>query len=495
MPTASRFCLGLALAVSCLAGALATPLQAMPDPVYTALRGATPDGRKIPVQNLVLERDAFHFEFHSGALHLLKPVEGRTIGAVFVGQGSYRLVPATPYELRQLALSSGAGKGFEGLTDTFDNLLILFTDDTLADLERHAAVQTGSPDPHAVDAHAGWLKRQRKDFKTNFHLRILQDLLNAPGRTDGVFLALVNGRQHPPALAAVDPDGAEALRISSRLGGEDTVFWVPNSDAAGIWYLCDRVDEVVRRQPTPERRLADSLDYRIETEVERDADIVGQATIRFVPLVEGLRVLPVGLLPKLRIGDASYAVEAAGAEPAWKPLAWVQEDAKEDGDAAVVFPEPLPEGATVRLRLAYKGNEVLQNVGGKSFVVSARESWYPNLGIFSDPAKFELVYRIPANLDVVSVGRKVEERTEGKQRISVWRSEVPIQVAGFNYGTFDPTWGPRREPSPPPSWPTAPRSTASTPPASSPSTSAPCPSPTSRSPNSRNGFSASPGRR
>jgi hypothetical protein len=423
--------------------AVALPLRAATDPTYAALRGARPDGRKIPVRNLVLERDAFRFQLDSGAVYLLAPVAGRTIGAVFVGKGSYRLVPAAPYEARQLALSSGAGldKGFEALSDTFDDLFLLFTDDTLAELERHAAIQAGAPDPHAVDVYEGWLKRQRKDFKTNFHLRILEDLLNTPGRTDGVFLALVDGDKVPPALAAVDPDGAEGLNISSRLGGEDTVFWVVDSDKGGIWYLCDRKGEVERREPTPEKRLADALDYRIETEVERDADIVGQATIRFQPLVDGLRVLPVSLLPQLRLGEASYALDGtatgAGVEAAWKPLAWVQESDKEDGDAAVVFPEPLPKGATVRLRLAYKGDEVLQNVGGKSFVVAARASWYPNLGIFSDPATFELVYRIPAGLQVVSVGTKTEERTEGKQRISVWRTETPVQVAGFNYGKFE----------------------------------------------------------
>jgi peptidase M1-like protein len=428
------------LAALFLAAVLAAPLQAAADPTYAALRGAGPDGRKIPVQNLVLERDAFRFQLDSGTLHLLAPVAGRTIGAVFVGQGSYRLTPATPYERRQLALSSGAdvGKGdFEVLTDTFEDLLLLFTDDTLAELERHAAVQAGAPDARAVDVHAKWLKRQRKIFQTNFHLRILEDLLNTPGRTDGVFLALVHGRKVPPALAAVDPDGAETLRISSRLGGEDTVFWVaPDSDKGGIWYLCDRKEEVARRQPSPEKRLADALDYRIETEVERNSAIAGQTTVRFQTLVAGLRVLPVQLVPKLRIGEASFAVEAAGGEPAWKPLAWIQEAEKEDGDAAVVFPEPLPAKATVRLRLAYKGDDVLINVGGNSFVVTARESWYPNLGTFSDPANFELVYRIPAALDVVSVGKKVEERTEGKQRISVWRTESPVQVAGFNYGQF-----------------------------------------------------------
>jgi hypothetical protein len=430
-----RLCLLVALGTSFLAVAPAGPVQALTDPTYAALRGAKPDGRRIPVKSLILERDAFRFQLDSGALHLLAPVDGRTVGAVFVGEGSYRLSPATSNERRQLALSSGGEKSFETLSDTFANLLLLFTDGTLAELERHGAVQSGTPDSQAIDVYEEWLKKQRKDFRTNFHLRLLADLLNTPGRTDGVFLALVNGRQHPPALAAVDPDGAEALRISARLGGEDTLFYVAHLDRGGIWYLCDRKEEIGKR-PSPEKRLADALDYRIETVVERDADIVGEAVIRFQPLVEGLRVLPLHLVPKLRIGDASYAIEAAAGEPVWKPLAWVQEDEKADADAAVVFPEPLSRGATVRMRIAYKGSEVLINVGTKTYVVTARESWYPNLGIFSDPATFDLVYRIPAGLEVVSVGKKVEEKTEGKQRISEWKTDHPVQVAGFNYGKF-----------------------------------------------------------
>jgi hypothetical protein len=45
----------------------------------------------VPVGGLVLERDAFRFQFDSGAFHFLAPVAGRTVGAVFVGRGSYRL--------------------------------------------------------------------------------------------------------------------------------------------------------------------------------------------------------------------------------------------------------------------------------------------------------------------------------------------------------------------------------------------------------------------
>src|SRR5215211_7498349 len=119
----SLFVLALALG----AAGHAAPIA---DPTYTELRNARPDGRRVPVQGLTLERDVFRFQFDSGAFHFLAPVEGRTVGAVFVGQGSLKLVPATPAETRQLALSSGGDKGFESLTEEFGELVLLFADDT-----------------------------------------------------------------------------------------------------------------------------------------------------------------------------------------------------------------------------------------------------------------------------------------------------------------------------------------------------------------------------
>ncbi|HEV8580925.1 MAG TPA: M1 family aminopeptidase [Thermoanaerobaculia bacterium] len=415
---------------------LPVAVSAAPDATYAALRAARPDGRMVTVQNLVLERDVFRFQFDSGVFHFLAPVAGRTVGAVFVGHGRYRLSPATENERRQLGLSAGADKGFETLSDEFDDLVLLFGDDTAQEIESNVPARQGAPDPHAAEVYERYLKRQRKEFRTNFHLRVLADLLNTPGLMSGVFMAFVDGKKVPPALAAVDPDGAEALGIAPRLGGEDTVFFVPDPNRGGVWYHCDRKGEVDRKRKTPEKRLADALDYTVETVVEKDEDLAGTTIVRFQTLVPNLRVLPVFLVRTLRIQEGSFALEAAGTEPSWKPVAFIQEEEKEDANAAVVFPEPLAKGATVLLRLSYKGDKVLWDGGDKNYFVRARESWYPNLGVFSDPASFDLTYRVPAGNDIVSVGTKAEEKTEGKQSVSRWKTENPVQVAGFNYGKF-----------------------------------------------------------
>ncbi len=267
-------------------------------------------------------------------------------------------------------------------------------------------------------------------------MRLLKDLLNSPGLMSGVFMALVEGKKYPPALAAVDPDGAEALGIASRLGEEDTVFLVADANRGGLWYQCDRQAEVDRKRKSPEKRLTDALDYTVDTAVEKDSDLAGTTTLRFKTLVPGVRVLPLLLTSTLRLKDGSFAQETAGAEPAWKPIPFIQEADKEDATAAVVFPEPLSKGATVLLRLSYRGDKVLLDGGDKNYYVGARESWYPNLGIFSDPALFDLTYRFPAGNSIVSVGRRVDERTEGRQTISHWKTDHPVQVAGFNYGQF-----------------------------------------------------------
>lgn len=424
-----------------LLGLLLFPVAAFaapaPDPTYAALRAARPDGRMVPVHGLTLERDAYKFQFESGAFYFLKPVEGRTPGAVFVGHGSYRLSPATENERRQLALEAGGDRSFETLTDEFDDLVLLFADDTAQEIELHAPVKTGAPDARAASVYETYLKRQRKDFHVNFHVRVLEDILNQPGLMSGVFLALIDGKRYPPALAAVDPNGAEALNLGLRLGDEDTVFFVADLNKGGIWYQCDRRAEVDTHHKSPERRLADALDYTVDTTIQRDTDLAGTTVLRFKALVPKVRVLPVHLLPSLRLQEASYAVEAAGGtEPAWKPLPFIQEEEKEDANAAVVFPEPLAKGATVRLKLSYKGDKVLLDGGDKNYYVGARESWYPNIGVFSDPALFDLTYRVPAGNEIISVGTRLDEKTEGKQSVSHWKAEQPVQVAGFNYGKF-----------------------------------------------------------
>ena len=55
-------------------------------------------GQVADVNHLVLARDVGRFTFDRGKLYLLSPVGGRTVGAVFRGEGRFIFAPTVPAE-------------------------------------------------------------------------------------------------------------------------------------------------------------------------------------------------------------------------------------------------------------------------------------------------------------------------------------------------------------------------------------------------------------
>src|SRR5262249_61612017 len=69
----------------------------------------------------------------------------------------------------------------------------------------------------------------------------------------------------------------------------------------------------------------------------------------------------------------------------------------------------------------------------------AGTSWYRTLGPFSHSAPSELHSRVPRGNEVIPVGTPIESRVEGDEAVSTWTTDLPIRVAGFNFGKFKKT--------------------------------------------------------
>jgi hypothetical protein len=408
---------------------LAGPTLAMEAPSYAALRAMSPEKAACAVHGLVLRRDVFTFRFE-GTFAFLSPVQGRRVGAVFVGAGSLDLEPAAERERRHLALLTGSATG--SVHETFGALSMLFTDGTAEEIDRACVPGTAVPG-RAEAALADFRNATHKTFRTNLDLRILEDLLDQRAPS-GVFISYLKGASLPPLLAAVDPRGVETLGAGDRLGGAEVVLWAAGEKDPGFWYLSHLVTEPPARRGHRALHLVDARSYAIESQVLRGRDLQAVATIRFRALEGGTRVLPVHLLPHLRIQKVEVAA-AEGTNPSWAAADFVQEKAEEDADAAVLLPSALIPGREVQARISYQGSGVLVDAGDGNFVVGARESWYPNFGL-SDPATFDLTFRVPKAYDVVSAGAKGEERIEAEQRVTRWSTPQPVRMAGFNYGRF-----------------------------------------------------------
>jgi hypothetical protein len=169
-------------------------------PAYKELRNAGIGGG-FAVSNLVLTRDAAVFTL-TGTLHLVAPVQGRTTGAVFIGQGTLAYTPPIAAERAMLGILT---KG-EPFSETFERAVFRFTDDTAEQIKKAA---TG-PSP-ASNAAADLLKETnqalRVKLRDNLHARILHDVLSPkPG---GLFVAHVAGKKYSNRLVfTIDPQGA-----------------------------------------------------------------------------------------------------------------------------------------------------------------------------------------------------------------------------------------------------------------------------------------------
>lgn len=381
------------------------------------------DGRRVSVTELQLVRDAFRIRFHSGEFHLLAPYNGRTYGALFIGRGSWDLEPSGEEERRYAGVRQ-RNPELRSLTGAFTKGVLYFTDQTAETIRSGGAPETGVTVDDAAAIYASLVKQQTRDWGWNVPLRIYRSL--SEGRVS--FWAFTYGGPQPPVMFAIDPTGL--------LDSEEVLLQLSGPENRAALYSNHRIEEMRAGHLLwcANRDQVDALHYTVETRVQRNTSIAGVASIRFRTLDSSVRVLELSLLPALRIREVSRLV-AQGDSIIPVPLDFVQEIQADDDSAAVLFAQPLMQGEEVTIKVVYSGDSILADDGDGNYKVLARTSWYPNLG-FGDRATFDLTFSVPRGRQVVSVGRNVSTADEKGEAVSVWKTDVPIPVAGFNYGTF-----------------------------------------------------------
>jgi len=404
------------------------------DPNYRSLRDAQPK-ETFAVNNLALKRDLGTLTLKSGLISFVPPVLGRVTMAAFRGEGDFVLEPALLLERSHLRLITGN----ETIHEAFDRMVLCFTDDTYQEIKRQAEKGPDVPPEREILNDFRHRVRHRPDpprsqleyFLTsesmdNLESDILADLYN-PKHT-GFFSAYIFGRKHGDLRFHVRPRGA----IPQMLAPEEVA--VIDADTAandeGIWYLAHLQSEYVEHRVSSreDKRVIHVDRYRIETAISGRGRLTATAALAFTALGDGDRVIKFGLLPTLRVTRVSTTGD--------REVAYVQEKKKEDGSFYVILPEPTARDHQYNLNIEYEGNKVIEDAGGGNFAVGARTSWYPSVNAFSDRSAFELTFKVPKQYTLISVGRLAKEWREQGYAASQWVSEIPLAVAGFNYGLF-----------------------------------------------------------
>jgi len=399
------------------------------DPVYKELRSLSAatdvfSGDYGIVNNLALKKDAGVFLLKSGEVYFTKSVQGRTVGAVFIGSGEFQLTPPTEVEKKSLAIFTDA----PDIKESFSGLTIFFTDDTMATIQTSPNATMGKGGPQVEKARAVWKDKEdvlRKTFHYNMSSRTLADIY-APARK-GFFYGFIDGDKFGKLVYQVDPIGLSEVypeQVELTSYGENT---------GGIWTAFHLADEYKKGTANSwqDRRSYDIKNHTIDATVNGTRLIVSDE-ITLQMREANARFLPFDLYGSLRVKSVKDENGSA--------LVFIQEKKEEDSDFGIILPDAKEVGKPFKIKVEYDGTEALREAGTGNFILIPRSTWYPNNpnSAFGDRATFDLTFHYPKKYVMVGVGSKMgEEKVEGDQKVSKWSSEgVELAVAGFNYGDF-----------------------------------------------------------
>ncbi len=394
----------------------AAPSGPNSDPTYQQLRNITLGSESISVEAVDLKRDAATFHLKSGYICFTAPVQGKVTGAVFVGEGSMSFDPPNGDERRSLKFLTKSDE----FAEDFGHLLLRFTDSTYEELKKSGGKGQGGCD-------AGLLKDSQNAMRHRIHYnldgRILEDVLRPePG---GLFVAFVHGRHYDDKLLyIVDPNGGPEI------AEEQVGLMTYDENKEGIWSgsrLSNDSRSKLGKAASPSSRIHIE-DQDLDTTIEGSAHLSAKAKTTFVPFSADSRVLPFDLFHTLRVQNVIG--------PDGQPISFIQEEKNDDPDFYVVFPKALAVGEKYTIMTSYDGKDAVQNTGNGNYYPVARENWYPaNAGAsLGDYSNFDMIFRIPKGMKMAASGSLISEKEEGGKSVSVWKSDTPQPLAGFQFG-------------------------------------------------------------
>jgi hypothetical protein len=383
------------------------------DPTYQQLRNLTLGGEGVSVSNLDLRRDAGTFHLRSGTVCFVAAVQGKVTGAVFTGDGNFVLDPPSASEKNMLKLLTKE----DGFSENFSQMVLRFTDSTYGEIKKAGSAAAGGCDAGLLKDNQNTMRhnhepRFSRELKFNLDARILEDVLSPePG---GLFVAFIHGKKY---------NDKELFKIDPHSSLDQVEFWTYDENKFGTW--------VGSRLGTAHRTRIHIEHQQLDTTIDKSAHLSGKAVTTFVSEINGLRVVPFDLFRSLRVDGVTADGQA---------LPFIQEDKNDDADFAVILPKALAAGEKYTLTTSYNGKEAVLSEGSGNYYPngSARDNWYPNNAnsALGEYTAYDMTFRIPKGMKIAATGSLVSDSNEGGQNVTVWKSDAPQTVAGFNFGRF-----------------------------------------------------------
>ncbi|MBN2318911.1 MAG: hypothetical protein JXR49_07530 [Acidobacteria bacterium] len=408
--------------------------------VYQQLRSLQGSGDVALTENVVFKRDAATFTLKSGHLTFAAPVEGRILAAQFEGEGTFELTPPTFIHKYQMARFTGE----PDLVDTFSKAVFFFTDDTVVELKKILQVKPSRNEKDKTDIaskqkfysknYNDWINNRRKGHPTmrNLAARMLADLTDSTSK--GFFLADFKGKESGDLLFHISWN-RDSLLLPDSSKGEEVILLHLNPGDYYEWmsgfHLASEYAETSR--PDHNRSLVHCSSMDIDLSVPNNRKISAVVDLEYVVKDAPVRVLPFNLNGVLRISSIE---DSTG-----NTLSFIQEARDLDSDPWLILPGPSTPGETGKLKITYQedstsDSRIIYKEGGGLYYVTSRASWFPSFKFLDDRTMFRLKAHSPKNYKFLASGSLVSSEKKKKELVTIWKSEIPLGVFGFNYGDF-----------------------------------------------------------
>jgi len=379
------------------------------------------------VRDLSFRKDDIRIYFTDGYLIFSKPAAGHLVSAVFTtdvegGDGEVIVLPPTRGERRSLARFTQS----PNLDEHLSAALLVFTDGTGELLrDRIEKEGTGKKVPEVGALMTDRWSSVVGNLREGFELRMVDDLFSPnPAKSGFMFLGLL-GRERGNFDLLYDPRAREQIvagQLSDHAGPLRYNIWtsfMAKSVRTGAGARVEQGFSLPRF--SIDAALDADLHMKISTKISL---VVGPAALRSFPF------------------EIAAAMKVTSARVDGVPVELFTRDsargralrASDDEALLVVTPTVLAPGSRHEFSFEHEG-DVITSAGNGVYFVGARSNWYPRAG--SEFAAYDLTFRYPKKLTLVTAGEQVDDRTDGDTRITHRKTPVPIRFAGFNLGNYE----------------------------------------------------------
>lgn len=387
------------------------------------------------VRDLTLAKEDLKVYFTDGYLIFSKPVNGERISAVFTadvegGDGEVLLLPPYRGERQSLARFTQS----PNLDEHFLAAVVVASDGSVQELLDRVAqagsVRKAELGPLLADQYNSTLGA----IATRFDLRLVQDLLTPkPGRS-GVTFAALAGKRIGNFEVYYDQLAQNQIAAGRQTGSEKHY-------AYEVW---TNFPARSSRNGTAKPPPAAFSEVRIQIDASLDAELSLKATVR-----TSFKTGPAAL--RAMMFEVAHSVEITSARVDGQPAELLMNDGplsgnivadSQNGSFLVIPAAELAPSSVHEVEFQERGS-VISPMGNDVYFVAARSNWYPRgeAGGIERLALYDMTFRYPKRLTLVTAGEVTEDRIDGDFHITRRVTPVPIRMAGFNLGDYEEATG------------------------------------------------------